>query len=177
MIRIPLLITRSSLVSRSVRILAVLALGSSAACVSVPPFASPLARARSTFLAPSAFAIDSLDILHCAQVEAARGGFFAEDTTGTVLVRRLSTDTVFTRGIVPVRRPVPVRPPGGVAGPARGTEAVRSTGSRRDRIVLRPTVRASWGRPNARAAGSSARRTRELVELVNSRCTMRRAAV
>jgi len=148
----------------------VLALGAVAACASAPSLDPSVAPTPARSVAPSDFAADSLDLLQCAQRVGASGGFFAEDTTGTVLVRRPGTDLVQLPGAVPVRRPgtVAVQPP--------GTVSVQSPGARQVRILLSPRARAGWARANARAPGGHAASTRELVQLMNSRCTLRRAA-
>lgn len=153
----------------SVRSLSVLALGAFAACASVPALDPSVGRSRYAAIAPSDFASDSLDLLQCAQRVGASGGFFLEDSTGTVLVRRPGTTPVELRGTVPVRRPgtVPIQPP--------GTVSIQPAGARQVRILLRPRSRNGWARANARAPGSDATSTRDLVQLMNSRCTLRRA--
>lgn len=154
----------------SLRSLRVLALAASAACATTPTFAPSSAPLRRGSLAPSTFAVDSLDVLQCAQRVGASGGFFVDDTTGTVLVRRPGTSPDRLRTTVPVRRPgaVPVETPGALAVQPRSTRQVR--------ILLRPRAMHGWARVNARAPGNGGASTRELVQLMNARCMWRRTA-
>jgi hypothetical protein len=140
------------------------------ACASDPSLGNSVVRATSAPLVVSDFTADSVDILQCAQRVGATGGFFPEGRNGTVLVRQTGADLVRQRGTTPVRPPVAVKDR--VSGTVIETHP--STGA--VRIVLTPRTRNGWARANARAPGSRAPSTRELVRLMNSRCTLRHAA-
>jgi hypothetical protein len=147
-----------------------LALGAVAACAPPPSFDSSVAPLPRAALSAPDWAADSIDVLQCAQRVAARGGFFIEDTTGTVLVRQPgTTPDQLVGAAVPARRPaaLPTVAPIGLAG--------RPAGARQVRILLAPRERSGWVRANARAPGSRAASTRELVQLINAQCATRRA--
>lgn len=155
---------------RSPRMLAgALALGTLAACASAPSLDSSVAPLPRASLAAPDWAADSIDVLQCAQRVAARGGFFVEDTTGTVLVRRPGTTPDQLVGAA-----VPVRRPAAVPTQAPASLSAQSIGARQVRILLAPRERSGWVRANARAPGSRAANTRELVQLINSQCAVRR---
>lgn len=156
--------------SGSHRVITLLALGALAACASAPTLSPSVAPLPAVAIASSEFATDSLDILQCAQRIGATAGYFPEGRSGTVLVRQPHRNVVGQTNAVPVRRP--------------GTSVIepvvtvrnQQTDSRQLRILIRPRTRWGWARANARATGGHGASTREVLQLMNSRCTLRRDA-